>query len=113
MTQHVSLEMRRCCGGVSALFATERFFSGMNQHVALEMSSLIGGVMALCASKRLLTTMYQHMPFQLAWPIACEVALVAIVRLLSFIQTLLGMFGRFVGLHFHFFSAKNILCGVL
>ena len=79
MTQHMSLEIIILCGGISALFATERFFSEMDQHVDLEMRSLFGRVIALCASKSLLATMNQHVSFQSAGPIVCEVALVAIV----------------------------------
>ena len=92
MTQHVYLERRRLFAKVSALFATERFFSGMSQHVALEMRSSCIGEIALCANKRLLTTMNQHIAFQFAWPFACVVTLVAIVGLLSIIKRLLGMF---------------------
>ena len=103
MNQLVSLEIRRFCGGVSALLANERFFSGVNQHVALEGSSLIGGVIALCASKRLLTTMNQHMAFQMVRPMTC---VVATVGLLSIIQRLLGKFCKIVCLNFHVFKPK-------
>ena len=48
-------------------------------------------------------TMNQHMAFQFAGPIACVVALVATVGLLSFIQRVLGVFGKITGLHLHFF----------
>ena len=92
------------------MFATKKFFSGMNLHVALEMRSLIGGVIALCASKRLLTTMNQHMAFQFARPITCVVALVAIVGLLSTIHSLLGMFCKLIGFLFHVFQANDLLC---
>ena len=103
MTQHMSLQMRRCCEETIALFATKRFFSGMNQHMFLEISSLIGGVSALCASERLLTSVTQHMTFQMARPITCVVTLVATVGLRSIIRTLLGMSCKIVNLHFHFF----------
>ena len=103
----VYFEMRRLCGGVSALFATERFFSRVNQHVGLEMSSLFGRVIALCASKRLLTTMNQHVSFQIARPIACVVALVATVGLLSVIQGLYGNFYKVICLHFHAFLQRS------
>ena len=114
MTQHVLLQIRRLHGGVSALFATERFFSGMNQLVSLEISRFCGGVIALCTSKRLLTTMSQHMAFQYTRPITCVVALVAAVRLLSFIQRLLlGIFCIIVCLHFSvFLLSQAVLCKV-
>ena len=105
----MAFDVGRCCGGERALFATERFFSGMNQHVALEMRSLFGRVIALCASKRLLTAMNQHMSFQFAGPIACEVALIAIIGLLSIIKRLLGIFCK-ISFHFNvFFPAKDFL----
>ena len=101
MTQYMRLEIIGFSAGVIALFATKRFFSGMNQHVALEVWGCCGRVIALCASKRLLTTMNQHMSFQMARPIACVVALVATVGLLSIIQGLLGKFYKVICLHFH------------
>ena len=101
------------CGGVSALVATERFFSGMSQHVALEMSSLFGRVVAQRASKRLLTTMNQHMAFQIARPTAYVIALVATVGLLSFIKRLFGMFCKILRLHFHVFFQQRIFYVVL
>ena len=114
MTQHMSLELRRFSAGISALLATERFFSGMNQHVALDTRFMFGGELAKCASKRGLTNMNQHMAFQFARSIACEVALVAIVGLLSIIQRLLGNFCKIVCLHLHVFSFFNevIMCEV-
>ena len=103
MGPDVYFEMSGLFGGVSALFATERFFSGMNQHVTLEMIGSCSEVIALCASKRLLTTMNQHMSFQFAGPIACVVALVATVGLRSFIKRLLEIFCIIACLHFHVF----------
>ena len=79
----MAFQIARPIASVVALFATEKFFSGMNQHVVLEMRSSCSGVFALCASKRLLTTKNIHMSFQFAWPIACVVALVATIGLLS------------------------------
>ena len=110
MTQHVFPKIKRLYAGVIALFATEKFFSGMNQHVSLEIISPCARVIALCASKRLLTTMNHHMAFQIAWPIVCVVALKATIRLLSIIQGLLGMFCKNVCLHFHVFSANDRFC---
>ena len=101
--------MSRCCAGVSALFAAERFFPRMNQHVLLEMRRCCGRVIALCASKRLLTTVNQHMAFQFARLIACVVALVATVGLFSIIQRPLGMFCKIFHLHFFVFPAKDLV----
>ena len=101
------LEGRRSCAGVSALFATERFFSGMNQHVALEIRGCPGGVIALCARKRLLTTMNQHMAFQIAPFITDVDALVAIVGLLSISPRLLGMFSIIICSQFHDFFRQG------
>ena len=104
----MAFEVGRCCGGECALFATERFFSGVNQLVALEMSSSCGGVIALCASKRPLTTMNQHMAFQSSKSITCVVALVATKGLfLIILQSLLWVFCKLVCLHF------PVLCSVM
>ena len=64
MNQHVLLEMRRLCGGVGALFATERFSPRMAQQVGLEMSILIEGASALFAAERFFSGMNHHVALE-------------------------------------------------
>ena len=106
-------EMRRYCGGVTALFTTERIYSQMKQMWLLRFWAFIVEYLHCVQAKGFSPLWSTYMSFQTARLIACVVALVATVGLLSIVQSLLGMFCRIVRLHFHTFSAKNLLSSVM
>ena len=88
MNQQVCLEIRRLCEGVIKLFATERFFSGMNHHVALERKRMLRK-----SNHNVCKNHYEpkHVFFlQIAKSSACVVALVASEGHFSLIRRLLG-----------------------
>ena len=66
MDLDVYLEISGLCAGVIALFATERFFSGMNQHVSLELRRICVGVRALFTTERFFFQIIQHLSVVLA-----------------------------------------------
>ena len=74
---HVYFQSARLCGGVFALFASERFLTSLGELVPLQVTCLCTLVTALIAMKGLLSTVSEHMLIQTSWPCTFIAAFIA------------------------------------